>query len=226
MKKLLLLALTSFTLILSACGTTPSPQDNPIDNDIDIDHDGGEQIFLSNHNEITMTCKEAIQAYLDNTNPNGQGAEIKAGDNITVDYVGRLDEETIFDTSVESIAQACEMHNPRRDYNEGLTFEVGARQMIAGFDEGVIGMKVGQTKTVSFGPEQGYGPVRNDLIMTYPLSDIPNPDDYQEGMKVYSDQGMAATITKKTNREITLDMNHELAGKTLIFDITIKSINN
>jgi FKBP-type peptidyl-prolyl cis-trans isomerase 2 len=63
------------------------------------------------------------------------------------------------------------------------------------------------------------------MTMTFPLSEVPNADEFQEGMKVYLDYGMAATITKKTDKEITLDMNHELAGKSLTFDITIKSIN-
>ncbi|MBU0626244.1 FKBP-type peptidyl-prolyl cis-trans isomerase [Patescibacteria group bacterium] len=67
---------------------------------------------------------------------------MKAGDNIVVDYVGRLDESNVFDTSVEAIAKACDKYNEGRDYTSGLPFQVGAGQMIAGFDKGVEGMKV------------------------------------------------------------------------------------
>ena len=217
--RLLLMGILSFTLILSACGNPESEQ--PEDNITNVE----QQTFLANQEETPMNCKQAIQKYLQKADLQGSGEAVKAGDNITVDYIGRLDEETVFDTSVESVAKACGSYNGARDYSEGLTFDVGAGQMIAGFDAGVVGMKIWQTKTVSFGPEEGYGPVNEERIVTFPLSDIPNADDYPEGAKVYLDYGMAATITKKTNKEITLDMNHELAGKSLTFDITIKSIN-
>jgi FKBP-type peptidyl-prolyl cis-trans isomerase 2 len=97
--------------------------------------------------------------------------------------------------------------------------------MIPGFSKAVIGMKVGQTKTVNIPAAEAYGERSEEYVQTYPLSDVPNPDDYVEGMQIAVGYGMNATITKKTDKEITLDFNHELAGKNLIFDITIKSIN-
>lgn len=218
-KKILILGILSFTFILSACGSKKSENEENSINNV------SQENLLSNNENTQMTCKEAIQEYLTSANTESDGTEIKSGDNITVDYIWRLDEETVFDTSIESIAKACGKYTEWRNYSEGLTFNVGAGEMIAGFDAGVIGMKVGQTKTVSFGAEQGYGQPREDMIMKFPLSDLPNADDFQEGMKVYLDYGMAATITQKTDKEITLDLNHELAGKDLIFDITIKSIN-
>ena len=63
--------------------------------------------------------------------------KLAKGNTATVDYVGRLDEQTVFDTSVESIAKACGKYASGRNYNEGLSFGVGAGQMIAGFDKGV-----------------------------------------------------------------------------------------
>jgi FKBP-type peptidyl-prolyl cis-trans isomerase len=88
-------------------------------------------------------CATSIQAYLDAADIKGRGdKEIQAGDNIVVDYVGRLDEKTVFDTSVESIAKACGKYTEGRDYTSGLPFQVGAGQMIAGFDKGVEGMKI------------------------------------------------------------------------------------
>ncbi|MDR0369012.1 MAG: FKBP-type peptidyl-prolyl cis-trans isomerase [Candidatus Peribacteria bacterium] len=220
-KKTLTLGILSLTFILSACGTEKPQNTEEITNNLPQEN------LLSNNENTQMTCKEAIQQYLQNADTQGHGAEIKAGDQITVDYIGRLDDETVFDTSIESIAKACGKYNEARNYQEGLTFYVGVepREMIEGFEAGVMGMKVGQTKTVTFGPEQGYGQPRAELIMSFPLSDLPNADDFQEGMVIYLDYGTPATITKKTDKEITLDMNHELAGKDLTFDITIKSIN-
>ncbi|MCR5412527.1 MAG: FKBP-type peptidyl-prolyl cis-trans isomerase [Patescibacteria group bacterium] len=98
--------------------------------------------------------------------------------------------------------------------------------MIAGFDKGVEGMKVGQTKTISIPADQAYGQRRDDLIVTFPISDVPNADELEEGQEVYLSYGMSAVITKKTDKEITIDANPKLAGKDLIFDITIKSINS
>ena len=97
--------------------------------------------------------------------------------------------------------------------------------MIPGFDAAVIGMKIGQTKTVEIPSAQAYGERNEQLVMTFPLSSIPNPESFEIGQQVRLDQGMVAKVTKKTDKEITLDMNSELAGKNLIFDITIKSIN-
>ena len=61
--------------------------------------------------------------------------------------------------------------------------------------------------------------------MEFDLSEMSGAENFQEGQEVYLNYGMSAVITKKTDKTITLDMNHKLAGKDLIFDITIKSIN-
>ncbi|MDR0282194.1 MAG: FKBP-type peptidyl-prolyl cis-trans isomerase [Candidatus Peribacteria bacterium] len=97
--------------------------------------------------------------------------------------------------------------------------------MIAGFDAAVVGMKLGQTKTITIPAKDAYGERSEEYIQSFPLSEVPNPEQFQEGMKISLGYGMNATVAKITNKEITLDMNHELAGKDLIFDITVKSIN-
>ena len=95
-----------------------------------------------------MTAEQAIKNYLASANQDIQSETVKSGDTITVDYIGRLNDSEVFDTSVESVAQASGKYNPNRNYSEGLSFKVGAGQMIAGFDAGVVGMKVGETKTI------------------------------------------------------------------------------
>lgn len=104
----------------------------------------------------TMTAKQAIQAYLDAANKDIQVSTVAKGDLVTVDYIGRLDDETVFDTSVESVARAAGKYNEMRNYSEGLEFTVGAGQMIAGFDAGVVGMKLGETKTLTIPAAQAY----------------------------------------------------------------------
>jgi FKBP-type peptidyl-prolyl cis-trans isomerase 2 len=175
---------------------------------------------------IIMEINKAVQEYLDGADKNWTWeAEVKNWDKITVDYIWRLEDGTVFDTSIESVAKACGKYNEARDYSEGLSFEVWAGQMIKWFDEWVIWMKVWQTKTVQFWSEKWYGQRRDEYVMTYSAEEVWDLSKFTEGQRVYLWIWAAALITKVTDNSITLDLNHELAGKDLIFDITIKSID-
>ena len=115
--------------------------------------------------------------------------------------------------------------NPNRNYSEGLSFKVGAGQMIAGFDAGVVGMKVGETKTVKIPAAQAYGERSEENVVRFPIKDLgEDAKDAKVGMQVYLGGRFPAVITEITDTEIVFDANHELAGKDLIFDITIKNI--
>lgn len=92
---------------------------------------------------------------------------VKNGDNISVDYVGSFQDGKVFDTSIESVAKANNLSNPNAQY-EPLNFTVGKRSVIEGFDEGVIGMKVGDTRTLTIPPEKGY-PVDPSRIQVSPI---------------------------------------------------------
>ena len=168
---------------------------------------------------------EYIQNYLNESDKEWQWDEVKKWDNIVVDYIWRLEDWTVFDTSIESIAKACGKYNESRDYSEWLSFEVWAWQMIKWFDDWVVGMKVWQTKTVKFWPEKWYGQRNEQYVMTYTVDEVWDLSRFTEGQRVYLWIWAAALITKVTDKSVTLDLNHELAGKDLIFDITIKSIN-
>ena len=172
-----------------------------------------------------MEIQKAVEEYLNNSDKNGQWEAIKEGDNITVDYIGRLEDGTVFDTSIESVAKACGVYAAERNYNQWLSFQAWAGQMIKWFDEWVVWMKVGQTKTVQFGPEKWYGQRKEEYVMTYSSDEVWDLSKFTEGQRIYLWIWAAALITKVTDKELTIDLNHELAGKTLIFDITIKSIN-
>ncbi len=97
-----------------------------------------------------------------------QQKTVKNGDNISVDYVGRIEGGKVFDTSIESVARQDDVYNQGRKY-QPLNFTVGKGQVIKGFDEGVVGMKVGDTKTITIPQEKGYGPIDPSKISTYPI---------------------------------------------------------
>jgi len=89
-----------------------------------------------------MEIQKSVQEYLEKSDKEWKWVEIKAWDNIVVDYIWRLEDGTVFDTSVESVAKECWKYNESRDYTEWLTFQVWAWQMIKWFDEWVIWMKI------------------------------------------------------------------------------------
>ena len=172
-----------------------------------------------------MEIQKSVEEYLKNSDKEWSWEGIKNWDNITVDYIWRLEDGTVFDTSVESVAKGCWKYIEARDYSEWLTFEVWAWQMIKWFDEWVVWMRVWQTKTVQFWPEKWYWQRNEQYVMRYTSDEVWDLSKFTEGQRIYLWIWAAALITKVTDKEVTLDLNHELAGKNLIFDITIKSIN-
>jgi peptidylprolyl isomerase len=140
-------------------------------------------------------------------------AEAKQGDTVQLHYMGKLPDGTIFDTSRE-----------RRP----LQFIIGNGQVIAGFEQAVIGMKVGELKTARIPMEQAYGPRRDDLVVTMDRSKLPpglNPKVGQRlEMTQVDDQTSLVTVTGATESTLTLDANHPLAGKELTFDIELVGI--
>lgn len=91
---------------------------------------------------------------------------VKKGDTVSVNYTGSLLDGKVFDTNIESVAKQHDIIKP--EYVPSI-FKVGEQSMIEGFDEGVVGMKVGETRTLTIPPEKGYGLVEPELINTYDL---------------------------------------------------------
>ena len=148
-----------------------------------------------------------IVIYLEANNP----PVVAKGDNISVYYTGRLVNGTVFDTNVGK---------------EPLNFTVGAGQMIAGFDQGVIGMKLNQNKTITIPAAQAYGAVNPALIVTVPISQFGNLTP-TVGMHVsYNANGqqMQGTVTEVNKTNATVDFNSPLAGQTLIFTVEVVKI--
>lgn len=138
---------------------------------------------------------------------------VKKGDQIKVEYTGKLADGTVFDSS--------------QQHGQPLEFEVGSGQIIKGFDDAVMGMKEGQEKEVTIAPVDGYGERRQELLKKIPRTKLP-PGEPKVGMmmmlKSPEGQQIPAIITEVTPTEITIDLNHPLAGKTLHFAIKIVGI--
>jgi FKBP-type peptidyl-prolyl cis-trans isomerase 2 len=136
--------------------------------------------------------------------------KVKNGDTVSVHYVGKLTDGAIFDSSVGK---------------DPLSFVVGAHQMISGFEEGVIGMKVGEKKTITLAPEQAYGLVDPKKIITFDKNSFNDFNLLKTGMVLTTSTGARGTVSEKTDLNFTVNFNHELAGKTLVFDLILVSIN-
>lgn len=149
------------------------------------------------------------------------GKKVENGDTISVDYVGKLEDGTVFDTSVKEVATEAGIYNQMRNY-EPLTFTVGTGQMIEGFDKGVVGMKVGETKTLKMPPEEAYGEYDPELSRELPVEAVNFVPEV--GMQLATDTGLRGIVTEVGDKSFFIDFNHELAGKTLIFEVTVVSL--
>ena len=151
---------------------------------------------------------------------------VKSADKVQVDYTGKLENGTIFDTSKEDVAKQAGIYIDGREYAP-LTFVVGSGQLIQGFDEGVIGMKVGEEKTVTIPPEEAYGKYEEARIVDIPIEELnlTNRSELPEaGQTIRDIYGNQFRVTAVNDTHISIDTNHPLAGKTLIFDIKVVSI--
>lgn len=140
---------------------------------------------------------------------------VKSGDKVSVDYTGKLNDGTVFDSS--------EGRMP-------LTFNAGKGEVIEGFDKAIIGMKKDESKTFTIPSENAYGPVRKELVIGVPRSKLPAQPDPKEGMQLVlrdpQGRNIPATITKVEKEIVTVNLNHPLAGKDLTFQIKVVGIND
>lgn len=138
---------------------------------------------------------------------------IKKGDKVTVEYEGKLEDGTVFDTSSHG------------DHTHPLEFEVGSGQVIKGFDQAVIGMKEGEKKEFSIKSKDAYGDHDPKLKRDVPRSLVSSDQELKPGMTLMMNaptgQQMPAKILAVDDKKITVDLNHPLAGKKLNFKIKI-----
>ncbi|TGC07870.1 FKBP-type peptidyl-prolyl cis-trans isomerase [Methanolobus halotolerans] len=162
---------------------------------------------------------------LDDGSTDSTSEVVEPGNLVTVNYVGELENGTVFDTSVEQVAQEEGLYDPARNY-EPIAFVAGSGQMIPGFDEAVMGMAVGEEKTVEISPEEAYGEHSLELIFDIPVEQFESANITPVVGEDVSIQGRQCAILNVSEENVTLDCNHQLAGETLIFTIEIVSIED
>jgi len=131
----------------------------------------------------------------------------KDGDMVSIHYTGKLEDSTVFDSS---------------ENMDPLEFQLGTEQIIPGFNEGIRGMKVGESKTISILPKDAYGPYNDKLVFEVPTKNL--PAGVQAGSLLRDPQGGKVLVKEVNGDTSVLDANHFLAGKTLIFDLKLVSI--
>jgi peptidylprolyl isomerase len=140
-------------------------------------------------------------------------AQAQAGDLVKVHYTGRLADGTIFDTSME---------------REPLEFTLGSGELIPGFEQAVLGMTAGESKTATILADQAYGPHRTEQVIDVERHHLPPDLQPELGQRLQMTRPDGTTITvvvtATTETQVTLDANHPLAGRDLIFDIMLVEI--
>jgi len=139
--------------------------------------------------------------------------EAKQNDTVRVHYTGRLDDGSVFDSSLE---------------REPIEFTIGEGHVIPGFEQAVVGMNPGETKTVRILSDDAYGPYREDMVLTVERSQFP-PDiepTVGQALQVQQSNGepVVVTVSEVSEASVKLDANHPLAGKDLTFEIQLVEI--
>jgi FKBP-type peptidyl-prolyl cis-trans isomerase 2 len=136
---------------------------------------------------------------------------IKQGSKISIEYEGSFDDGKVFDAS--------------KNHGKPLEFEIGAKMVIPGLEKALIGMKKDEEKTIHIEPADAYGEPNPQAVQTIPKSNLPAEQKPEVGMTLVAQlpngQGMPGKITKVTDKEVTIDFNHPLAGKALNFKVKV-----
>jgi peptidylprolyl isomerase len=136
--------------------------------------------------------------------------EARRGDNVKVHYTGTLDDGSVFDSSEGS---------------EPLLFAVGSGQVIEGFDEAVVGMTVGESKTVNIPCAKAYGERKDEMVIQAPIEQVPPDLNPEVGMRLEmggaNGEVLRVVVTEIAETHITLDANPPLAGKDLTFKLEL-----
>lgn len=139
--------------------------------------------------------------------------EAKNGDTVTVHYTGRLKDGTVFDSSAN---------------RDPLEFTLGEGLLIPGFEQAVLGMSPGESKTAEVSADQAYGPHREEMVVEIDRQEFPphfQPEVGQQ-LQIPQSEGQVARliVIAVSEQKVTLDANHPLAGRDLTFDIQLVEI--
>jgi len=138
--------------------------------------------------------------------------QVKKGDTVRVHYHGKLTDGSTFDSS---------------EGRDPLEFTVGQGQVIKGFDEAMVDMKVGDKKTVEIAVDDAYGQRNNEMMMEYPKKEFPSDMTPEPGMELHMSDNLGnvfpVVIAEVKEEVLLLNSNHRLAGKYMVFEIEIVS---
>jgi peptidylprolyl isomerase len=140
--------------------------------------------------------------------------QAKHGDTVRVHYRGELQDGSVFDASFD---------------REPLQFTIGGGEVIPGFEEAVVGMKPGDSKTTELPAEKAFGSYREDMVVVVAKSQFAHPHlepTVGERVPILQPGGSSidVTVTEVTESEVTVDANHPLAGEDLTLDIELVDI--
>lgn len=140
--------------------------------------------------------------------------QAKLGDTVLVHYTGKLEDGTIFDSSLE---------------RQPLQFSIGSGEVIPGFEQAAIGMSPGQSKTEVIESDRAYGPYHPEMVLVVERQQIPQDVEVAEGQQLHlqhpTGEVIPVTITQIDDAQVVLDANHPLAGRDLTFEIHLVAIN-
>ena len=140
-------------------------------------------------------------------------AQAKNADTVKIHYTGKLEDGTVFDSNTN---------------REPLKFEIGQSQVIRGFEEAVIGMNPGDSKTATIPADKAYGPRSEEMVLEVDRDQVPQDMELEVGQRLQvpqpAGQPILVTVTQLSEKSVTLDGNHPLAGKDLTFDIQLIEI--
>jgi len=140
---------------------------------------------------------------------------LKNGDNVKVEYTGMLEDGTVFDSSEK--------------HGKPLEFEIGKGMIIHGFEKAVMEMKVGEEKEVKLKPSEAYGESNPELVKKIPREHLSKEQEPKPGMilllSLPTGQQVPVKIIEVSDKDVSIDLNHPLAGKTLKFKIKLVSVN-
>lgn len=141
-------------------------------------------------------------------------SKVKNGDTVVVNYTGKFEDGKVFDTSM-------------KEGREPLKVEIGSKQVIPGFEDGLMDMEVGQKKTVEIEAVDGYGEYRSEMVFDIPKTQFPEGVKSGDVLTAQSAMGpVQVTVVDVAEDMIKIDANHPLAGKKLIFDLELVNIEN
>ena len=153
---------------------------------------------------------------------------ITTGDTVTLEYTGRLDDGTVFDSSREDVAQEAGIAEaqPDREFSP-LTVEVGAGQVIEGMEDGLVGLDEGESATLEIPPEEAYGEWTEEHVQEFDTEELKEMLGQlpEEGAFLQAQNGQHGEITHVDDEVVKVDFNPALAGETLQFDVEIVEIN-